>query len=52
MAISHFIVPSANKRDVRTIEDIQTDIRNKKRQKLSNADASTSITLNQDDVKT
>lgn len=35
-------VPSANKKDVRTIEDVQADIQAKKKLKTENANACTS----------
>lgn len=38
---SIFLVPSENKRDMRTIEDVQADLQAKKKMKLSQATTST-----------
>lgn len=41
-----FLVPSENKRDNRTIEDVQAEIQAKKKLKLSQASSSTNETPN------
>lgn len=43
MFLIYVSVPSANKRDVRSIEDVQADLKAKKKMKLSQAATATSI---------
>lgn len=47
MVLIHVLVPSANKRDVRSIEDVQADLKAKKKMKLSQASTATSTTNKQ-----
>lgn len=44
---SYGFVPSENKRDMRTIEDVQADLQAKKKIKLSQASTSTNETLDE-----